>query len=77
MVLREGLGIILAGVAAGLAAALAATRLMAALLYGVSPTDPWTFAAVPLLLVAVALLASWVPAQRASSVDPLEAIRHE
>jgi predicted permease len=77
MVLRDGLWIILAGVAAGLVAALAATRLLASLLYGVSPTDPWTFAAVPLLLVAVALLASWAPAQRASSVEPLEAIRHE
>jgi putative ABC transport system permease protein len=77
MVLREGLGIILAGVAVGLAGALAATRLMASLLYGVSPTDPWTFAVVPVLLVAVALLASWIPAQRASAVEPLEAIRHE
>jgi predicted permease len=77
LVLREGLGIILAGVAVGLVAALAATRLMSSLLYGVSPTDPWTFAAVPLLLVAVALLATWAPAQRASSVEPLEAIRHE
>jgi putative ABC transport system permease protein len=77
MVLREGLGVLLAGVAAGLVAALAATRLMRSLLYGVSPTDSLTFAAVPLLLVAVALLASWVPAQRASAVEPLEAIRHE
>jgi ABC-type antimicrobial peptide transport system permease subunit len=77
MVLREGLGILLAGVAVGLVAALAAARLMRSLLYGVSPTDPLTFAAVPLLLVAVALLATWAPAQRASAVEPLEAIRHE
>jgi predicted permease len=77
MVLREGLGIILAGVVIGLAGALAATRLMLALLYGVSPTDPGTFAAVPVLLAAVALLASWVPAQRAAAVEPLESIRHE
>ncbi|HEX6901330.1 MAG TPA: ABC transporter permease [Thermoanaerobaculia bacterium] len=77
MVLREGLAITLLGIGIGLAAALAATRLMAALLYGVSPTDPATFAAVPVLLAGVALLASWLPARRASTVEPLEAIRYE
>ena len=77
MVLREGLAVTLTGVAIGLACALAVTRLMLALLYGVSPTDPATFAAVPLLLAAVALLASWMPARRAAAVEPLEAIRYE
>jgi predicted permease len=77
MVLREGLGITLLGIAIGLAAALAATRLMISLLYNVSPADPWIFAAVPVLLAAVALLASWLPARRAAAVEPLEAIRME
>lgn len=77
MVLREGLAITLLGIGLGLAGALAVTRLMLALLYGVSPTDPATFAAVPMLLASVALLASWLPARRAASVEPLQAIRYE
>jgi putative ABC transport system permease protein len=77
MVLRDGLGLTLLGLAVGLAAALAATRLMLALLYGVSPTDPWTFAVVPVLLAGAALLASWLPARRAAAVEPLEAVRTE
>ncbi|HEX9945014.1 MAG TPA: ABC transporter permease [Thermoanaerobaculia bacterium] len=77
MVLREGLGITLLGIAIGLAGAIALTRLMLALLFDVSPTDPATFAAVPVLLAAVALLASWMPARRAAAVEPLEAIRYE
>jgi predicted permease len=77
MVLREGLGVTLAGIAVGLAGALALTRLMTALLYGVSPTDVATFVAVPVLLAAVALLASFIPARRAAAIDPLEAIRAE
>jgi ABC-type antimicrobial peptide transport system permease subunit len=77
MVLREGLGVTLLGIAIGLAGALALTRLMVALLYGVSPTDLTTFAAVPVMLAAVALLASWLPARRAAAVEPLEAIRYD
>ena len=77
MVLREGLTVTLTGVAIGLAFALAVTRLMIALLYGVTPTDPATFVAVPLLLAAVSLFASWMPARRAAAVDPQEAIRYE
>jgi putative ABC transport system permease protein len=77
MVLKEGLGLALAGIAVGLLGALAVTRLLTALLAGVSPTDPLTFAAVPALLATIALFASWVPAQRAASVEPLEAIRAE
>jgi putative ABC transport system permease protein len=50
---------------------------MIALLYGITPTDPATFVAVPLLLAAVSLFASWMPARRAAAVDPQEAIRYE
>jgi putative ABC transport system permease protein len=77
MVLREGLAVTLTGVAIGLAFALVVTRLLIALLYGVTPTDPGTFTAVPVLLAAVSLFASWMPARRAAAVDPQEAIRYE
>jgi putative ABC transport system permease protein len=77
MVIREGAAITLLGIGIGLAFALVLTRLMLALLYDVSPTDVTTFAAVPMLLAAVALLASWIPARRAAAVEPLEAIRYE
>jgi predicted permease len=76
-VLGEGLKLALIGTTIGLAAALGLTRLMTSLLYGVSPTDPLTFAAVAALLVAVALAACYVPARRAAAVDPMVALRHE
>jgi len=77
MVLRQGFVIVAIGVLAGLAAAFAGTRLLAGLFYGVSPADPATFAAVAILLLCVALLASWIPARRATRVSPLVALRFE
>src|SRR5271155_1111192 len=76
-VLGEGLKLALIGAAIGLTAAFGLTRLMTSLLYGVSPTDPLTFAAVALLLIAVALAACYVPARRAAALDPMVALRHE
>jgi len=77
MVLRQGLKLTALGLLIGLAAAYALTRYMQSLLFGVKAADPLTFAAIALLLMAVALLACWVPARRAAEVDPLEALRTE
>jgi putative ABC transport system permease protein len=76
-VVAEGVSMASVGAVAGLATALGLTRLMRGILYGVSPTDAWTFAAVTGLLVVVALVASLVPARRATRVDPLVALRAE
>jgi putative ABC transport system permease protein len=77
MVVWRGIRLALIGVALGLAAAIALTRVMENLLFQVSATDPATFAFIALLLVGIALIASYIPARRATKVDPLQALRHE
>ncbi|MGH7575063.1 MAG: ABC transporter permease [Longimicrobiales bacterium] len=74
---RQGLGVVAAGLGIGLAAALALTRLLDALLFEVSATDPLTFIGAVIVLTAVSLLATYLPARRASSIDPQEALRVE
>ena len=76
-VLSHGGRMAAVGIALGLAASLGLTRLMTSILFGVSPTDPLTLGAVVLILLAVALLACWIPARRAMRVDPMVALRHE
>jgi len=75
MVLRNGLALTLVGLAIGGVGALALTRLMQDLIFGVSPADPITFAGVPVVLAAVALVACYVPARRAAAVDPAQSLR--
>jgi putative ABC transport system permease protein len=77
LVLRGGMSLALIGAAIGLASAFAVTRVMSSLLFGVTPTDLATFAAVALLLLVVAFLACYIPARRATKVDPLVALRYE
>ena len=77
LVLRQGLALAALGIVAGLVLAASASHLLASLLYGVSPFDPLTFTAIPLLLTAVAVTAAWLPARRATRVDPSEALRAE
>jgi putative ABC transport system permease protein len=76
-ILSEGLKVTLVGVAIGLAAALALSRIMADYVYGIKATDPLTYAAATILLVLVAMAACYVPARRAASVDPMQALRTE
>jgi predicted permease len=77
LVVGQGLKLALIGVAAGLAAAFVLTRLMESLLFGISATDPATFVAIPVVLVAAATLASYIPARRATKIDPIIALRYE
>jgi ABC-type antimicrobial peptide transport system permease subunit len=77
MILRQGLTVTIAGVIAGLAAAFASTRVMASLLFEVSASDPATFVAVPLILIAVSLVATYLPARQAAHIDPSRALREE
>jgi putative ABC transport system permease protein len=77
LIVREGLTLVLIGLAVGASGALALTRVMSSLLFDVKPADPATFASVSLLLAAVAFAASYIPARRATRVDPMIALRYE
>ena len=77
MVLLQGLRLTFIGVVIGLAGALALTRVLSSLLYDVTPTDPLTLAGVSLVLIAIALLASYIPARRAARINPMDALRYE
>jgi ABC-type antimicrobial peptide transport system permease subunit len=77
MILRESTWLALAGIVAGVGAALALTRLVKTMLYGIQPYDPITMTGGVLILLSVALAASWIPARRAAGVQPMEALRHE
>jgi ABC-type antimicrobial peptide transport system permease subunit len=77
MIVRQGLRLTLIGMGIGLAGSFAATRVLSSLLYGIRPTDPATFAAVSLFMVGVAVLAAYIPARRATKIDPIVALRYE
>jgi putative ABC transport system permease protein len=77
LVVGQGMILVLVGIVIGLSASLALTRFMISVLFGVSPTDPVTYIVIPLLFVSVALIACYIPARRATKVDPLVALRSE
>ena len=77
LVLKQGLGPSLLGVLIGVAGALAMTRFLSSLLFEVTPFDPPTFAVATLAVIAVAFTACWLPALRATKIDPMTALRHE
>lgn len=77
MIVRQGVRVTAVGIVVGLAGAVALTRLLQSVLFGVSATDPVTFIVAPVLLISVSLIAAWLPARRASRVDPVQALRSE
>jgi putative ABC transport system permease protein len=77
MVIRSGLILAMVGIGIGMGVSFGLTRLLSSLLFGVTPTDPLTFVIIVLMLAAVAILASYIPARRASKVDPMVALRYE
>ncbi|HYL85920.1 MAG TPA: ABC transporter permease [Candidatus Angelobacter sp.] len=77
LIVTQGFSLAMTGIIAGIVGSLALRRILASLLFGITPTDPLTFCAVALLLVGVALLACYIPARRAAAVDPMVALRHE
>src|SRR4029077_20302718 len=77
MFVRAALGLTGVGIVLGLGAAAGVARLMKTLLYGVSPLDPFSFAAMPLILLAAAAMASFLPASRVAAIDPVEALKAE
>jgi putative ABC transport system permease protein len=77
LIVSQGARVVLIGVAIGVGVALMSTRLLGTLLYGVKPVDPVVFAAMSLMMVAIGMLASYMPARRASSVAPIESLRSD
>ncbi len=77
LILSQGLALTLIGVALGWPAAWMLSRLASTFLYGIQPHDVFTFAVVPPFLIAIALVACWIPARRAASIDPMKALRTE
>ena len=77
MFVRDGVVLTIIGIAIGLLSSAALTRLMKAILFGISPIDPPTYAAVPIVLLVAAILASYIPASRAARVDPVDALKAE
>jgi putative ABC transport system permease protein len=77
LILGRGLSLVVFGISVGIAGALALTRFLTSLLYGIKPRDPMTFIAVSVVLIGVALIASYIPARRAVTIDPMRALRHE
>jgi putative ABC transport system permease protein len=77
LVVRQGMALALAGLVIGTAVAFGLTQLMESMLFGVEPNDPMIFTAIPIILALVALVASYLPARRASRADPLVALRHQ